>query len=134
MKSTRLTTLAFAALTISTSLFAENERRLTDAEILKRVTYPPEFNATVFASPPEIAYPIFLSAALDGTLFVGCDANGSLDRAAGRGRVVRCQDIDGDGKADKFSTFATMDSPRGVAWDRSTRTLFVMHPPFLTAY
>ncbi|MEI6536064.1 MAG: HEAT repeat domain-containing protein, partial [Verrucomicrobiaceae bacterium] len=28
----------------------------------------------------------------------------------------------------------SMDSPRGVAWDASTRTLYVMHPPNLTAY
>jgi putative heme-binding domain-containing protein len=33
-----------------------------------------------------------------------------------------------------FTDFAKMDSPRGVAWDASTRTLYVMHPPNLTAY
>ncbi len=108
---------------------------LSDADILKKVTYPTgEFDATVFASPPKIDYPIFISAAADGTLLVGCDQNGSLDRKPGRGRVVMCRDTDGDGKADTFTTFATMDSPRGVAWDASTRTLYVMHPPNLTAY
>lgn len=134
MRSIKLTAAALAALIISTSLFAENDRRLTPDEILKKITYPPEFNATVFASPPDISYPIFVSAAPDGTLFVGCDENGSLDRKPGRGRVVMCQDTNGDGRADNFSTFARMDSPRGVAWDQSTRTLYVMHPPFLTAY
>lgn len=134
MRMIKTTVAALAALTFATSLFAENDRRLTDAEILKRITYPPEFNATVFASPPDISYPIFISAAPDGTLFVGCDENGSLDREPGRGRVVMCRDTNGDGKADQFSNFARMDSPRGVAWDPSTRTLYVMHPPFLTAY
>jgi putative heme-binding domain-containing protein len=108
---------------------------LSDAEILRRVSFPAqEFDATVFASPPKIDYPIFVSAAADGTLLVGCDQNGSLDRRPNRGRVVMCRDTDGDGKADTFSTFATMDSPRGVAWDAATRTLYVMHPPNLTAY
>ena len=123
-----------AALEISAALLAQESSRLTPDEILKRVTYPPEFKATVFASPPDISYPVFISAAPDGTLFVGCDENGSLDQRSGRGRVVRCQDTNGDGKADRFTTFAKMDSPRGVAWDQSTRTLYVMHPPFLTAY
>ena len=113
---------------------AQNKAPLTAAEILKKVSFPPEFEATVFASPPDISYPIFLSAAPDGSLFVGCDENGSLDRKADRGRVILCRDTDGDGRADRFTTFAKMDSPRGVAWDASTRTLYVMHPPKLTAY
>ena len=108
--------------------------QLTPDQILKKVTIAPEFDATVFASPPDIAYPIFVSAAADGTLFVGCDPNGSLDRKPGLGKVIMCKDTNGDGKADKFTVFAQMDSPRGVAWDSSTRTLYVMHPPFLTAY
>ena len=92
------------------------------------------FEAAVFASPPQVSYPIFVSAGPDGTVFIGCDENGSLDRQPGRGRVVMARDTDGDGQADQFSTFAKMDSPRGVAWDQSTRTLYVMHPPNLTAY
>ena len=103
-------------------------------EILKKVSFPPEFDAAVFAAPPNISYPIFISAALDGTLFVGCDGNGSLDRKPERGKVMMCRDTDGDGRADLFTTFAKMDSPRGVIWDGSTRTLYCMHPPNLTAY
>ncbi len=108
---------------------------LTDEEILRRIKYPSsEFDASVFASPPDIAYPIFASASPDGALFVGCDANGSLDQKPGRGKVIRCVDTKGSGKADQFTVFATMDSPRGVAWDPGARTLYVMHPPNLTAY
>ena len=132
MKSCRL--LLAAACLAALPAFADNGNPLTEAEILKRVTYPPEFEATVFASPPQISYPIFLSAAPDGTLFVGCDENGSLDQKSERGRVMMLQDTQGTGHADKVTTFARMDSPRGVAWDGSTRTLYVMHPPTLTAY
>ena len=126
--------LLVAACLAALNGLADNGNPLSEAEILKRVTYPPEFEATVFASPPQISYPIFLSAAPDGSLFVGCDENGSLDQKGDRGRVVLLQDTQGTGHADKITTFARMDSPRGVAWDGSTRTLYVMHPPFLTAY
>jgi len=126
--------LIVAACLAALNGLADNGNPLSEAEILKRVTYPPEFEATVFASPPQLSYPIFLSAAPDGSLFVGCDENGSLDQKGDRGRVVLLQDTQGTGHADKITTFAKMDSPRGVAWDGSTRTLYVMHPPFLTAY
>ena len=87
---------------------------------------------TLFAQPPDISYPTCLAAAPTGELFVGVDENGSLDAKPGRGRVVRCIDVDGDGKADKFNVFARMDSPRGVIFDAGT--LYVLHPPDLTAY
>ena len=125
---------ASITLALATSLTAQESQPLTSEQILRKITCPADFTPTVFASPPNVSYPIFVSAAPDGTLFVGCDENGSLDRQAGRGRVVMCRDTDGDGKADTFTTFAKMDSPRGVAWDQSTRTLYVMHPPALTAY
>ncbi len=124
-----------AAFALATPFLAKAGPPLTEAEILKKITYPTsDFDATVFASPPNVSYPIFASAGPDGTLFVGCDANGSLDRAANRGQIIKCVDTKGTGHADKFTTFATVDSPRGVAWDPSTRTLYVMHPPNLTAY
>jgi len=107
---------------------------LTPEAILAKVVHPPAFSATVFASPPELSYPVYVTAALDGMLFVSADQNGSLGREPNRGKIVRMRDTDGDGRADEFKTFATMDSPRGVAWDQSTRTLYVMHPPDLTAY
>ena len=86
----------------------------------------------LFAQPPDISYPTCLAAAPTGELYVGVDENGSLDAKPGRGRVVRCIDVDGDGKADKFNVFAKMDSPRGVIFDAGT--LYVLHPPDLTAY
>src|ERR1044071_6200719 len=50
---------------------------LTAEQILQKFTFPAEFSATVFAAPPEVSYPVFISAAPDGTLFIGCDQNGS---------------------------------------------------------
>ena len=126
--------LALAFSLLARPLFAAEPPLTPAAEILKRVTFPPEFEATVFAAPPQISYPVFISAASDGTLFVACDENGSLDRKPDRGKVVMCKDTDGDGQADVFTTFAKMDSPRGVVWDGSTQTLYCMHPPNLTAY
>ena len=131
-RSPFLTVLAFTLL--ARPLFAAEPPLTPAAEILQRVTFPPEFEATVFAAPPNVSYPVFISAAPDGTLFVACDENGSLDRKPDRGKIVMCKDTDGDGQADVFTTFAKMDSPRGVVWDASTRTLYCMHPPNLTAY
>src|SRR4051794_9419696 len=61
--------LAIAALCFCPSGWAANQAPLTSEEILKKIKYPSEFEATVFASPPNISYPIFISAAPDGTLF-----------------------------------------------------------------
>ena len=94
---------------------------------------PPEgFNLSVFAQPPLVNYPVCLTAASTGELFVGIDEQGSLGKEKGRGRVVRCLDTDGDGKADQVNTFARMDHPRGLIYDNGL--LWVLHPPYLTLY
>jgi putative membrane-bound dehydrogenase-like protein len=100
--------------------------------VLAGVKVPEGFEMTLFAAPPDVSYPTCLAAAPDGTVFVGVDLNGSLDAKAGRGKVVRCIDTDGDGKADKFNVFCNVDSPRGLWFDNNT--LYVLHPPTLTAY
>ncbi len=100
--------------------------------LLSEIKAPPGFSVTLFAQPPEIRYPTCLAAAPSGELFVGVDENGSLDARPGRGKIVRCIDRDGDGKADQFNVFATMDSPRGVIVDAGK--LYVLHPPDLSVY
>jgi putative membrane-bound dehydrogenase-like protein len=102
------------------------------AEVPKNIKAPAGWNITMFAAPPDVGYPTCLSTAPNGDLYVGIDENGSIDAKADRGRVVRCTDTDGDGKADQFVTFATMDSPRGIWFDDNT--LYVMHPPFVSAF
>ncbi len=104
----------------------------TPAEILKGVKLEKGFDVNVFASPPNVGYPVCLSAAPTGELFVGVDENGSLDRAPNRGRIVRCVDSKGDGVADKFSVFCSVDSPRGLFFDDNM--LIVLHPPMIEAY
>ena len=96
------------------------------------VKAPSGFNVTMFGSPPDVNYPVCLTAAATGELFVGVDEQGSLGKVPGKGRVIRCIDVDGDGKADKINTFATMDHPRGLIYDNGR--LWVLHPPFLSVY
>ena len=96
---------------------------------------PAGFEATLFAGPPDVNYPTAITAAgtAPGVLFVAVDRNGSLDQERGRGEIVRAEDTDGDGHADRFTTFVdSVESPRGLVYDGET--LYVMHPPTLTAY
>jgi len=104
------------------------------ARLLKDIKVPAGWKLSLFAAPPDVHYPTCLAAAPTGEVFVGVDENGSIDAKPKRGRVVRCVDKDGDGTADEFKVFAEMDSPRGLAFDASTGTLYVQHPPFITAH
>ena len=76
-------------LALSLPAFAQKKKEeiapRTEAEILKTVTLPEGYAATVFALPPMGGYPTSVSAAIDGTLFVAIDENGSL----GRDRIAR---------------------------------------------
>jgi putative membrane-bound dehydrogenase-like protein len=110
------------------------ERISEEAEraILRDVKVPDGFEATVFAAPPAVNYPVFVAATVDGTLFVSSDGNGSLGRDPARGRVIRLRDLDGDGRADESKVFCEVDAPRGLVWDRDR--LYVMHPPNLSVF
>ncbi len=109
---------------------------------LSGIKAPAGFEVTLFAEPPAVNYPVCLATSPDGTVYVGIDENGSLDKKPGRGRIVRCRDNDGDGKADEFIDFAKIDSPRGIVVlpgepinDKTSKTsLIVLHPPHLSIY
>lgn len=104
-----------------------------DKELLGDVQLPEGFDATVFAAPPAVNYPVYVAAATDGTVFVSSDKNGSLDREPRRGSVVRLVDLDGDGRADSSNLFVdNVDSPRGLVWDHDR--LYLMHPPHLSVF
>ena len=103
-----------------------------DAEWLKDLSLPEGFEASIFARPPAVSYPIFVSSTPDGTLYVGCDGNGSGGRDPHRGRILRLRDLDADGRADEIKVFATVDSPRGVAVDGNN--LYVLHPGDLSVF
>src|ERR1051325_6865619 len=96
--------------------------------LLQGIKAPPGFDVTLFAAPPDISYPVCLAASPSGELFVGVDENGSLGTKTNRGRIVRCVDTNGDGRADEFKVFANVESPRGLYWDDGA--LYVLHPPF----
>ncbi len=108
-----------------------NENKSTPASVSD--VHPPEgFQVTLFGKPPEVNYPVCLTAAATGEVFVGVDLQGSLGKKPNQGKVVRCIDTDGDGVADKINTFAKMDHPRGLIYDAGS--LWVLHPPFLSVY
>jgi len=100
--------------------------------LMAEVKIPDGFTATLFAAPPDCGYPTCLTCAPDGEVLVGVDENGSLGHDPNRGRILRCIDTDGDGKADKFVVFAKIDSPRGLV--HTGKKLFCLNPPFLTVY
>lgn len=103
-----------------------------EQRLLQQVQVPENFSKTLFAGPPVAMYPTCVTTAADGAVFVCVDGNLSLSADPGRGRVVRLVDNDNDGLADEYTVFAEMDSPRGAIVDGNT--LYVMHPPTLTAY
>ena len=105
----------------------------SDDALLASVHVPEGYSATIFARPPLVSYPTFVKAAPTGEVFVSSDKNGSLGREVKRGKVQKLVDSDGDGVADEFHDFIPdLDSPRGLEWDGEW--LYVVHPPFLTAY
>lgn len=96
------------------------------------VQAPDGFNVTLFGAPPAVNYPVCLSAAPTGELFVGVDEQGSLGKEKGKGKVLRCIDTDGDGQADRINVFTPVDHPRGLIYDNGS--LWVLHPPFLSVF
>ncbi len=107
-------------------------RPMDDKTIGEVVKAPPGFNVSLFAAPPKVGYPVTLSVAPDGAVYVAVDEQGSLGRTPGGGRVVRCIDQDGDGKADQVNIFAKMEHPRGVI--AQDGKVWVLHPPFLSVF
>jgi putative membrane-bound dehydrogenase-like protein len=103
-----------------------------EAKMRSQVTVPAGFDLTLFAGPPVALYPTCVAESPDGAIYVCADPNSSLSRIPGIGRVMRLVDENNDGKADRYTVFAEMDSPRGIVADGET--VYVMYPPKLTAY
>ncbi len=102
-------------------------------QLRKDITVPTGFDFTIFATPPAVNYPVFVSAAVDGTLYVSSDGNGSIDRKPHMGRVLRVRDTNGDGQADEVKAFVPdVDSPRGLVWDHDR--LYLLHPPDIDVF
>ena len=104
-----------------------------EAAILKDVKVPEGFDVSLFATSSAANYPVYVAAAPGGDLYVASDGNGSLGRAAERGRIVRLRDTDRDGRADQVTEFVkNLDSPRGMVWDHDR--LYVVHPPDVSCF
>ncbi len=104
-----------------------------EAELLKDVTVPEGFTASLFAPWQMANYPTYVAAAPNGDLYVSSDGNGSVGRDPGRGRVLRLRDTDNDGRADEVTEFVKdIDSPRGLLWDHDR--LYLLHPPHITVF
>lgn len=94
---------------------------------------PQGFVMKEFAGPPNADYPAAITAAANGDVYVSSDQNGSLGHDPKMGRIIRCRDKDGDGKADEFVHFVPdVDSPRGGHFVGDT--LYLIHPPFLSSF
>jgi hypothetical protein len=103
-----------------------------EEKVRTEVKAPAGFAVTLFAEPPFAEYPVCVTSSVDGVVFVGTDPNLAQDFVKGRGRIVRLVDDDHDGRADRYTVFTDVDSPRGMVWDG--KVLYVLHPPNLTAY
>lgn len=107
-----------------------NESASAPVASIDDVEAPPGFEVKLFARPPEVNYPVCLTAAATGEVFVGVDEQGSLGKEPGRGKILRLIDRDGDGHAEVINEFARIDHPRGLIYDNGA--LWVLHPPFLS--
>lgn len=103
------------------------------AEVLKDVKVADGFDVSLFATPAEANYPVYVASAPGGDLYVASDGNGSLGTDPQRGRIVRLRDKDNDGRADEVTEFVKdLDSPRGMVWDHDR--LYVVHPPDVSCF
>ncbi len=131
--SLRQTGLAILGTALATQpLIAQNSAPSAET-LIKDVKVAEGFDATIFATPDQANYPVFVAAAPDGTLYVSSDQNGSLGRLPNMGRIIRLRDTKGSGRADEVKTFVpNVDSPRGLVWDRDR--LYLVHPPHLSVF
>lgn len=88
---------------------------------------------TRFVTSEHITSPTGIAVSPEGVAFVSCDVNGATNEKRRAGTVVRCEDTNGDGIADRFSTFVDgIDAPRGSCYVDGT--LYLMQSPRLVAY
>lgn len=85
---------------------------LSPEESQQHIQLPDGFSATLFAAEPNIINPIAFTWDEKGRLWVvqSQDYPHNLANDVGGDRITICEDTDGDGKADKFTDFATEQS------------------------
>lgn len=82
---------------------------LSPEDSRKHIQLPEGFDVQLFASEPEIINPICFTWDERGRLWVvqSQDYPHNLENEVGGDRITICEDTDGDGRADKFTDFAT---------------------------
>lgn len=93
----------------------------------------PAFVSTRFVAQEHITAPTGISVSPEGVVFVSCDPNGTRNQRQRSGKVVRCEDTDGDGVGDQFSNYVeAIDAPRGSCY--VDNILYLVQPPEFVAY
>ena len=90
---------------------------LSPAEAIRKMTVPDGFRVEVVASEPDLVNPVAMAFDERGRIWVTESLEYPRKPAGpGRDRVRVLEDTDGDGKADKFTTFAEgFNIPSGIA-------------------
>jgi glucose/arabinose dehydrogenase/mono/diheme cytochrome c family protein len=108
---------------------------LSPEEARAAFTVAPGFRVELFAAEPLVVAPVALAFAPDGTLWAVempgymSDLDGTREREP-NGRVVRLEDTDGDGRADRRTVFLEgLVLPRGLA--HAHGGVLVIEPPYL---
>ena len=88
----------------------QNPLRPEDSQ--KHIQLPKGFTAELYAAEPNIINPIAMAWDERGRLWVvqSQDYPHELENDVGGDRITICEDTDGDGRADKFTDFATEQS------------------------
>ena len=105
---------------------------ISEEEFRDSVEVPSPFLATLYATSPEVSYPVAIATEPSGAVYVASDQQGSLGTDKGGGRVLRCVDHDADGHVDRVTVFCEVDHVRGVCYRDGN--VWVCHPPFLTLF
>jgi putative membrane-bound dehydrogenase-like protein len=113
---------------------AANVKRIETARAMPMPHVNEQFTISPFVWAPDIHSPASIAVSPDGDVYVGEDEyNTQPDRAMGLSHIKKCADTDGDGIADRITTFADqINSPQGMEF--AGDTLYVTHAPLLTAF
>ena len=82
------------------------QNQLSPEESANCIILPEGFDAQLFAHEPNIANPIDMTWDDQGRMYVAVTLDYPYIQQYGSDRIIICEDKDGDGRADKFTTFA----------------------------
>lgn len=92
---------------------------LSPEESMKHIQVPVDFKLELFAAEPNVMHPIALTWDEQGRLYalITKDYPNERKPEGGSDYILRCEDTNGDGKADKFTKFADgLSIPTGMVF------------------